>query len=133
MDLVDLTLAQARAAMLRGELGCVEYVDALLRRSEEAAGLNAWVTRDVEALRRAARQAQDSGAVRDAGRPLAGIPLALKDNIDTTALPTSAGTKALLERVPPANAPLAQALFDAGALLAGKANRSEERRVGKEC
>jgi indoleacetamide hydrolase len=53
------------------------------------------------------------------------MPLALKDNIDTVALPTSGGTRALLGHMARADAPVARALFDAGALLAGKANMHE--------
>jgi Asp-tRNA(Asn)/Glu-tRNA(Gln) amidotransferase A subunit family amidase len=57
--------------------------------------------------------------------PLHGIPLLLKDNINTTVLPTSAGTPALLGNAPGTDAPLATRLFSAGALLAGKGNLHE--------
>jgi indoleacetamide hydrolase len=125
MDPTDLTVTEARAAMVRGELSSTDYVQALLARCDAAQAVNAWVTRDPDALRRAAAQADASGATRDASRPLAGIPIALKDNIDTVALPTSGATPALMGRTPPADAPVARALFDAGALLAGKANMHE--------
>jgi mandelamide amidase len=125
MALHEWTIVQARRALTRGELRCTEYVEALLAQKRRQAKLNALVSDDDEALLAAARAADDAGAVRDAARPLAGIPLALKDNIDTVALSTSAGTAALRGRTPPANAPVAQRLFDAGALLMGKANMHE--------
>ena len=122
---VDLTLVEARAELRSGALGCVEYTQALLAQCAAAASLNAWVSQDSEALLRAAALVDGNGAARDDAQALAGLPLALKDNIDTVALPTSGGTRALLGRRPPNNAPLATALFDAGALLAGKANMHE--------
>jgi mandelamide amidase len=125
VNAVDLTLVQARAALRSGALGCVEYTHALLAQCAAGAALNAWISQDPEALLRAAAAVDHSGAARQGDLPLAGIPLALKDNIDTVALPTSAGTRALLGRRPAADAPLARALFDAGALLAGKANMHE--------
>jgi indoleacetamide hydrolase len=125
LSAADLTLVQARAALRSGTMGCVEYAQALLAQCEAGASLNAWVSQDGDALLRAAAAVDQSGAARGEHQPLAGIPLALKDNIDTLALPTSAGTRALLGRTPPADAPLATALFDAGALLAGKANLHE--------
>ena len=57
--------------------------------------------------------------------PLAGVPLALKDNIATTTLTTSGATGALAGFVAPRNAPAAEALFEAGALLGAKANMHE--------
>lgn len=122
---VDLTLVEARATLRSGALGCVEYAQALLAQCAAGASLNAWVSQDPEALLRAAAVVDASGAARDDRQALAGLPLALKDNIDTVALPTSGGTRALLGRTPPADAPLATALFEAGALLAGKANLHE--------
>jgi len=125
MNTLELTLIEARAALSKGELGCLDYADALLQRCHAAQALNAWVSQDGEALRRAARAVDQSGAARVADLLLAGVPIALKDNIDTASLPTSGGTRALLGRVTATNAPVAQALFEAGALLAGKANMHE--------
>lgn len=125
MNPIDLSVVDARAAMLSGSLSCAEYVDALLARSSEKRDLNIWITQDTAALKQQARAVDDSGAARDGSQPLAGIPLALKDNINTTALPTSGGTRALAGKFPSSNAPVAQTLFDAGALLAGKTNMHE--------
>lgn len=125
MELQEWTVTQARAALRRGEVGCVEYARALLEQAQARRGLNALVAQDGEALLAVARALDDSGAARGNELPLAGIPIALKDNINTVALSTSAGTGALRGRVPPSNAPVAQLLFDAGALLAGKAGMHE--------
>ena len=121
-DLTELTLVQAAAAIRERACSCREYVEALIARCEAAAHLNAFVSRDWDALLEAAL-AVDRGAGIDG--PLAGIPLALKDNINTTRLTTSAATGALATFVASRNAAVADALFDAGALLGAKANMHE--------
>ena len=121
-DLTELTAAAAAAAVRARACSCREYVEALVARSEAMADLNAFVSHDFEALLEAARAVDgESGA---AG-PLGGVPLALKDNIATTTLTTSGATGALTGFVAPRNAPVAAALFEAGALLGAKANMHE--------
>lgn len=56
---------------------------------------------------------------------LAGLPLLVKDNIDTKALPTTAGTKSLANNRPSQDAPVLRPLFSAGALLMAKMNMHE--------
>jgi mandelamide amidase len=57
--------------------------------------------------------------------PLHGIPLALKDNLDTAEMPTTGGTPGLRGPPPKHNAPIVQKLFDAGAIAFGKTNLHE--------
>ena len=66
--------------------------------------------------------------MRDAGLTLprlAGLPIVVKDNINTAALPTTGGTAALRGVQPKANAPSLQQLLDAGAIVIGKSNLHE--------
>ena len=121
-DLIELTVVEAAAALRERVCSCREYVEALIARSEAMAGLNAFVSHDWDALREAARTADGGSGTRG---PLAGVPLALKDNIATTTLTTSGATGALAGFVAPRNAPVAEALFEAGALLGAKANMHE--------
>lgn len=121
----DLTVTEARQALARGDFSCRDYAQALLSRAQATRSLNALNATDPDALLAAAEDADRKGLARDTALALAGIPVALKDSIDTTALPTTACTGALQGRRPRRNAPIAQALFDAGALLAGKANMHE--------
>ena len=121
-DLTELGVRQAASALRERACSCREYVEALVARCEAMASLNAFVSHDWDALLAAAR-AVDHGSGTHG--PLAGVPLALKDNIDTTALTTSGATGALAGFVAPRNAPVADALFSAGALLGAKANMHE--------
>ena len=57
--------------------------------------------------------------------PLAGMPVLLKDNIETRDMPTTAGSLALASNAPGRDAPLVTRLREAGALILGKTNLSE--------
>ena len=121
-DLIELTVVEAAAALRERACSCREYVEALIARSEAMAGLNAFVSHDWDALLAAARAVDGGSGPRG---PLAGVPLALKDNIASTTLTTSGATGALAGFVAPRNAPVAEALFEAGALIGAKANMHE--------
>ena len=125
MDITALTISEAAAAMQRGDLSAAAYADALLARAATLTGLHAFIHQD-EAQVRAAAQAADALRARGAKLgALHGVPLALKDNIDTAGVATTAGTPALRGNVPARNAPIAQKLIDAGAIVFGKASLHE--------
>jgi len=115
-DLIDLSLLDVQRGLAHKHFSCSEYVDVLLRARSAQHALNCFITSDAEALRIAAR-AYDR---RPGSGPLAGIPIALKDNIDVAGIPTTAGTHAMRAHVPGAHAHVARRLFEAGALFAGK-------------
>ncbi|WP_233827914.1 indoleacetamide hydrolase [Paraburkholderia sp. ZP32-5] len=120
-DLLDLSLLDVRRGLTHKHFSCTEYVEALLHARNAQRALNCFITSNDEALRIAAR-AYDR---RPGAGPLAGIPVALKDNIDVAGLPTTAGTHAMRAHVPGAHAHVAQRLFEAGALFAGKTSMHE--------
>lgn len=129
MDILDLTLVEAAAALRSGRLGAAEYAGALIARARDFADLNAFILHDPEQVLRAARAADarrgDGSAGRDAPGPLHGVPLALKDNLDTAGLQTTGGTPGLRGHRPARNAAVVQALLDAGAIVFGKTNLHE--------
>jgi indoleacetamide hydrolase len=123
MDPLELTLLEAATALRTRQLGHLEYVQALLAQTDRLNPLNAWISRDPERL---IAQGKALDQTRPAlQNPLAGIPIAIKDNIDTTDFPTSGGTRALLDARPKRNAPVVDVLLQAGALIAGKTNLHE--------
>lgn len=124
-DTVELSAAQAAAAIRNGDLTAETYAEALIAQSETWRHLNAFISEQPDALRQAARAADEQRRAGEPLGPLHGIPLAVKDNIDTVDMPTTGGTAALRDHRPSRNAPVAQALFDAGALLFGKTNLHE--------
>src|SRR3989442_2798234 len=108
----------------------VELVKTLLRRIEQLnPKLNAYLTVTAEQALVQARQAETEicaprGGARYRG-PLHGIPIALKDNIWTRGILTTAGSKILAVFVPQEDATLGSLLRKAGAILLGKTNLHE--------
>ncbi|MGI9435383.1 MAG: indoleacetamide hydrolase [Geminicoccaceae bacterium] len=123
--LAELTATEALAGLKARAFSTRTYIDELLERSEQLQGLNVFINQDPEAMRAAAKAADQRLAGNEDIAPLLGLPIVAKDNIDTTDLPTTGGTPALRDWTPPANAPVMQALLDAGAILAGKTNMHE--------
>jgi indoleacetamide hydrolase len=120
-----LSMSDAAAAIRTGELSAEQYAARLLERSAAARSLNAFISQDAAQVLAAARRADDR---RRAGRtlgPLHGVPLAIKDNLDTADLPTSGGTPSLRRHRPRSNAVVVQRLIDAGAVVLGKTNLHE--------
>lgn len=125
MDLTTLTIGEAAGALRRGEVSAEAYADALLAKAAANAGLNAFIHHDpaqVRADARAADVARDRSATLGA---LHGVPLALKDNLDTAAMPTTGGTPGLRGHRPARNGAVVQRLLDAGAIVFGKTNLHE--------
>ena len=124
-DLHQLGVVEAAAAIRAGEITAEVLVVALLQRAKALSALNAFVNLDEAIVLEAARTADLHQASGKALGPLHGVPIALKDNINTSAFPTSAGTPALRRHRPKANAPVVQALVDAGAIVFGKVGMHE--------
>lgn len=117
-----VALTEAYAA---GRASAVAVIEALLERIERLdPGLRAFTHVDAEGARAAAR---DSAARIEAGaaRPLEGVPVALKANIDVAGWPVHGGIGALAGRIAPADAEVTRRLRDAGAVLLGALNLHE--------
>jgi amidase len=119
------TATELAAAYRDGTADPVEVIRALIDR---IAGLDGQVNAVLIVSPTALADAADSASrIRDR-RPrsaLEGVPVLLKDNIDTVDLPTTAGSRLLLDSRPVRDAPLVERLRDAGAVVLGKTNLSE--------
>jgi Asp-tRNA(Asn)/Glu-tRNA(Gln) amidotransferase A subunit family amidase len=124
--LAALSAAEAAAGIAAGELTSEELVSACLARIEEReAELHAWVHLDRE---RALEQARAADATRREGKgvgPLHGVPVGVKDIIDTADMPTEHGSPAFKGRQPTADAACVAALRSAGAIVLGKTVTTE--------
>jgi Asp-tRNA(Asn)/Glu-tRNA(Gln) amidotransferase A subunit family amidase len=125
MELEELSLSAAASAIARGEVAAEAYAQALLASCAKGAALNAFIQLEPETVRAAARRADERRRRGDRLGPLHGVPLAIKDNLDTADYPTTGGTPGLASNRPKRNAPVVQKLLDAGALVLGKANMHE--------
>ena len=100
--------------------------EAHLERIERANGeLNVFRTVAAERALEQAQRIEDAARRGDPLGPLAGIPVALKDNIEVAGLPMTAGTAYLDQPVPDRDAPVWERLRDSGAVLVGKLHMSE--------
>src|SRR3954467_2260374 len=123
-ELIDLTVAEAADRIRSGELDADEYFDAY-REAAADDSLNAllWTAEDTgQADLEGTRAAADEV---DPDRPLAGIPVAVKDIFCTQGIPTTAGSRSLEGYRPPYTATAVRGLRDAGARVLGKANMDE--------
>jgi len=125
-DLTSLTIAEAGKRISARSLTSFELTRAYLERIERLnSRVNAYIT--VTALQ-ALEQARALDAETANGRsrgPLHGIPIALKDNIDTAGTLTTAASAVYADRIPKEDAPVVTRLREAGAVFLGKLNMHE--------
>jgi aspartyl-tRNA(Asn)/glutamyl-tRNA(Gln) amidotransferase subunit A len=125
-DLADLTLKQASDLLRTKAVSPIQLTQACLQRIERYdLAFNAFITVTKDQALLAAREAE---AEIQRGRwrgPLHGIPIALKDNIDTAGVRTTGASQLFENRVPETDAEVARRLKNAGAILLGKLNLHE--------
>jgi aspartyl-tRNA(Asn)/glutamyl-tRNA(Gln) amidotransferase subunit A len=125
-DLTELTIVEASRRMASRQLSPVEMTRAYLERIERLnPRINAYITVTADA---ALEQARVMESELKAGRhrgPLHGIPIALKDNIDTAGIRTTAASALFADRIPAEDAVVVRKLREAGAVLLGKLNMHE--------
>jgi Asp-tRNA(Asn)/Glu-tRNA(Gln) amidotransferase A subunit family amidase len=115
-DLCDRSLTELVALLRKREVSAVEVVEAHLEQiSRLNPDLNAIVTLNPQALDQA----------RVAEGDLGGLPITIKDTIDTAGLRTTSGSRMRADYVPARDAPAATRLKAAGAIVLGKTNPAE--------
>ncbi len=125
-ELTRLTLAEAMV-MLRGKsVTPVELAQAFIARIERLnPALNAFITVTAEQALQQAREAETEIQRGHWRGPLHGMPLALKDLIDTAGIRTTAASAVFKDRIPGEDAEVVRRLKAAGAVLLGKLNMHE--------
>jgi amidase len=126
--LADATIADLNAAFDTGTLTSEQLVQMCLTRirayDRQGPSVRAVLTVNPKAVE-IARQLDAERRATGRRSPLHGIPVVLKDNIDTADMPTTAGSVMLEGSMPPDDAFLVRRLRDAGAIIIAKANMSE--------
>jgi len=123
--LANMAMVDLVKGIREQQIELMAYVEILIARNARYAKFNAFISHDADQLRADARALSariGNGATAGA---LGGAVLAVKDNIDVKGYPTTAGTPALEDWRPTADAPVAAAARGAGALIAGKTNMHE--------
>jgi aspartyl-tRNA(Asn)/glutamyl-tRNA(Gln) amidotransferase subunit A len=121
------TLTQAAAALQRRTISSEELTKLCLTRIKKLdSRLNSFITVTENTALAQARACDERRSRRPkALSPLYGIPIAIKDNIDTAGIRTTAGSQVFLERVPTQDAEVASRLKAAGTVCLGKLNLDE--------
>lgn len=124
MDGLSYWSASACLASLRsGEVSSLELVDASISRIEALnPELNAVVAKDYDRAREAARMADAARANGDPLGVLHGLPMTVKDSLETAGLVTTSGAPELRDHVPEEDAVAVHRAIEAGAIVLGKTN-----------
>ena len=127
-ELVEATVPQIRKALRSNVISAERLTQMYLKRiaayEQSGPAINAYLTVNANAVRQA-RQLDAFDRLRGRSKPLYGVPVLLKDNIDTADMPTTAGSVALNGSIPPDDAFITKKLRDAGAIILGKGTLTE--------
>jgi len=127
MDLAQRTATELKRQLADGSTSCVEILDSVFQtidhREEEVQAF--LLVRDREELRKEARSVDARRARGERIGPLAGLPVAIKDNICTKGIATTCGSKILSNFKPPYDATVVERVRAAGGIVLGKTNLDE--------
>lgn len=124
--LLALDAVELRSRLASGALRAEELVEACLKRIDRLEPeIGAWAWRDADFARHQAKELDRRRATGRPVGPLHGLPVGLKDIIDTARIPTENGTEIDAGRVPSTDAWIVTRLREAGAILMGKTATTE--------
>jgi amidase len=127
-DVEEKSIGTLQADMSAGRVTSVDLVKAYEDRIAKMDHAGPRVNSVIALNRDARKEAEALDAERAAGKvrgPLHGVPILVKDNIETKGMATTAGSLALVDNVAAADAPVIARLREAGAIVLGKTNLSE--------
>ncbi len=124
MDVTRLDFSQIRSFLLNGNITCSQLVEKYLQNVNERSDLNAYISVFAEDALSRARKIDAKICERQAGK-LAGLVLAVKDNILVQGERTTCGSKMLSDFIAPFNATVIRRLLEEDVIIIGKTNMDE--------
>jgi aspartyl-tRNA(Asn)/glutamyl-tRNA(Gln) amidotransferase subunit A len=121
-DLTDLGVAAIRDGVRKGDFSAREVADAFIVAVSKAKPLNAFIVETPEHALAAASAADSARAAGETLKPLAGVPIGMKDLFATKGVQTTAASHILEGFKPEYESTVSQRLWDAGAGMLGKLN-----------
>ncbi len=126
MEILEYSAVALSAAIREGKATATEAVEAVLARiDEKEKDINAYVTIDRDQALRTAASVQEKIEKGELSGPLAGVPVAVKDNMCTEGMLTTCSSKILENFIPTFTAEAVKNLEKAGAVIIGKTNMDE--------
>lgn len=126
MDILEYSAVELSAAIREGKATAPEAMEAVLARIDaKEKDINAYVTIDRERALKAAAAVQEKIEKGELSGPLAGVPVAIKDNLCTEGMLTTCSSKILENFIPTFSAEAVVNLEKAGAVIIGKTNMDE--------
>lgn len=126
MGLLDLTAVELAGQIKSGKTTAVEAMEAVIANIDsKEEELNCYVTFDREAALSAAKEAQKKIEAGELTGPLAGVPIAIKDNMCTEGVFTTCSSKILGNFIPQFSSEAVKRIEEAGAVVIGKTNMDE--------
>lgn len=126
MDILDYSAVELSTAIREGKVTAPEAMEAVFARiDEKEKDINAYVTIDRERALKAAAAVQEKIEKGELAGPLAGVPVAIKDNMCTEGMLTTCSSKILENFIPTFSAEAVVNLEKAGAVIIGKTNMDE--------
>lgn len=126
MGLLDLTAVELAGQIKSGKTTAVEAMEAVIANIDsKEEELNCYVTFDREAALSAAKEAQKKIEAGKLTGPLAGVPIAIKDNMCTEGVLTTCSSKILGNFIPQFSSEAVKRIEEAGAVVIGKTNMDE--------
>ena len=126
MSILDMTAVELSKAIKEKKITVVEATEAALLQIEKCEPtVNAYVTIDKEGALKAAKEVQEKIDNGELAGPLAGVPVAIKDNMCTEGLLTTCSSKILYNFIPTFSSEAVLNLKKAGAVILGKTNMDE--------
>jgi len=121
----ELSLLESRAGLESGQFSSVELTQAFLARIDELDGkLKSFLHVDTKGALSQAKQA-DKERKDGEGRPLSGLPIAIKDVLNLAGMPATSGSRILEDFIPSYDATVVERLRAAGMIFLGKTNTDE--------
>ena len=124
-DLTDLGIAAIRDGVRQGDFTARRVAEAFVDKVAKAKALNAFLVETPDHALAAADAADAARAANAVAKPLAGVPIGMKDLFCTKGVATTAASHILEGFVPPYESAISQRLFDAGAGMLGKLNMDQ--------
>lgn len=126
MKLYELTISQLSKLLYNKEISVLELTKSVFERIDEVEhSIGSYINIIEEKALKRASEVQEKLDKDELKSPLAGIPMAVKDNICTEGILTTCGSKMLSNFIPPYDATVIRKLYDSGAILLGKLNMDE--------